>query len=119
MENNEIKMLIQTFKEYRDLIGPIEQSLKSFSISFENISDDLKNLNTNFDGDIQGKLDKIYRELSGQAEKAKTLTSEVDRFTAMTGKYVNGVDGLVRLCEKIEEKMNTLNSIQDKAESQI
>ena len=60
MENNEIKSLIATFKEYRDLIGPIEQSLKAFSLSFESIRQDIENLNSGFDGNLQGKLDKIY-----------------------------------------------------------
>ena len=30
MENNEFKSLITTFKEYRDLLSPIEQNLKEF-----------------------------------------------------------------------------------------
>ncbi|MBE5739175.1 MAG: hypothetical protein E7354_05565 [Clostridiales bacterium] len=119
MENNEIKVLIDTFKEYRDLIGPIEQSLKAFSLSFDSISEDLKNLNSGFDGNIQGKLDLIYKELSGQADKARTLTQEVDRFLSSTNRYVSGVDSLIKICEKIESKLSSLNSIEEKAEGQI
>ncbi len=119
MENNEIKSLIDTFKEYRDLIGPIEQNLRSFSVSFDSISEDIKNLNAGFDGSIQTKLDKIYKELSGQADKAKTLTSEVDRFLSSTSRYVNSVDHLISVCEKIESKLSTINAIEDKAEGQI
>ena len=119
MENNEIKSLIETFKEYRDLIGPIEQSLRSFSLSFDSISEDIKSLNSGFDGTIQGKLDKIYKELSGQADKAKTLTGEVDRFLSSTSKYVSSVDSLIKVCERIESKLSTLNAIEEKAEGQI
>lgn len=119
MENNEIKTLISTFKEYRDLIGPIEQSLKAFSLSFESIRQDIENLNSGFDGNLQGKLDKIYRELSQQADKAKTLSSEVDRFMSSTNRYVMSVDSLINVCNKIEDKLNIVDAIQGKAESQI
>lgn len=119
MENNEIKMLIATFKEYRDLITPIEQNLKAFSSSFESIKEDVKNLNNGFDGSLQTKLDKIYNELSVQAEKAKTLTTEVDKFISTTNKYVSSVDALVNMCAKIEDKIANVNNIQNKAEAQI
>ena len=118
-ENNEIKNLIETFKEYRDLIGPIEESLKAFSVSFNSIGEDIKNLNSGFDGNIQTKLDKIYKELSGQAEKSKNLAVEVDRFLTSTNKYVSGIDNLIKLCEKIDNKLAIVNNIQSKAESQI
>lgn len=119
MENNEILSLISTFKEYRDLITPIEQNLREFSVSFESIKNDIQNLNSSFDGNIQVKLDKIYKELSTQAEKSRTLSSEVDRFISSTNKYVNGVDRLITLCSGIEEKIKTVDDIQQKAEEQI
>ena len=119
MENNELKILISTFKEYRDLITPIEQNLKAFSSSFESIKEDVKNLNNGFDGSLQTKLDKIYNELSVQAEKAKTLTTEVDKFISTTNKYVSSVDALVNMCAKIEDKIANVNNIQNKAEAQI
>ncbi|MBQ7352175.1 MAG: hypothetical protein IJW59_04905 [Clostridia bacterium] len=119
VENNEIKQLIATFKEYRELLGPIEQSLRSFSVSFDGIKNDLQGLNSSIDGSVQNKLDKIYKELSGQAEKTKTLTSEVDRFLNSTNKYVTAVDSLLSLCGKIESRLNTVNNIESKAEEQI
>ena len=119
MENNEIQSLIATFKEYRDLIGPIEQNLRQFSTSFDSIRTDIQNLNENFGGNLQGKLDKIYNELSSQADKAKTLSSEVDRFIALTNKYVNSVDSLVTLCGSIEGKIKSVDSIQKRAEDQL
>ena len=119
MDNNEVKSLITTFKEYRDLLTPIEQNLKEFSLSFDSISVDLKNLNSSFDGNVQNKLDQIYKELSSQADKAKTLSSQVDAFMNSTSKYVSSVDRLLSLCSKIEEKIGTVDKIQNEAESQI
>ena len=119
MDNNEVKNLINTFKEYRDLLTPIEQSLKTFSISFDSISEDLKNLNSSFDGGIQNKLDKIYKELSTQADKANTLSTQVDTFMSSTNRYISAVDRLISICSKIEEKVNCVDKIQREAETQI
>ena len=119
MENNEIKALIETFKEYRDLLTPIEQNLRAFSVSLGGIKGDIQNLNASFEGNMQGKLDKIYEELSSQAEKARTLASEVDRFANNTTKYINSIDNLVNTFGKIENKLNTVTDIQNKAEQQI
>lgn len=119
MENNEIKMLIEAFKEYRDLITPIEQNLKAFSVSFDSIRQDILSLNSGFDGSLQNKLDKIYKELSLQADKSKTLAGEVDKFMSSTNKYIAGVDNLINVCSKIEEKLERVNSLENKAEEQI
>lgn len=119
MENNEIKLLIESFKEYRDLLTPIEQSLQAFSSSFDGVVTDIKKLNEGLDGNVQGKLDKIYKELSVQADKSRTLNFEVDKFLTATQKYVSSVDKLLLISEKIEGKINTLNAVEEKAESQI
>ncbi len=117
--DNDIKMLIDTFKEYRDLITPIEQSLRSFSLSFDGISEDLKSLKNGLDGDVQSKLDKIYKELSSSSEKTKLLSQDVDRFLSSTSKYVSSVDKIVTMCENIEKKLSLLNSIEERANNQI
>lgn len=117
--DNDIKMLIDTFKEYRDLITPIEQGLRSFSLSFDGISEDLKSLKNGLDGDVQSKLDKIYKELSSSSEKTKLLSQDVDRFLSSTGKYVSSVDKIVTMCESIEKKLSLLNSIEERANNQI
>lgn len=119
MEDNEIKTLITAFKEYRDLIGPIEENLKAFSLSFDSIKQDIESLNSGFDGSLQSKLDKIYRELSGQADKAKTLAGEVDKFIMSTDKYSASVDNLIKMCSSMEDKLKTIDNLQNKAENQI
>ncbi len=119
MEEKEIKTLISTFKEYRDLITPIEQNLKAFSISFDSIREDISSLNSGLDGSLQTKLDKIYKELTSQADKAKTLSSEVDKFMQSTNSYIKGVDNLINLCGKIEDKLKSVDALQSKAEYQI
>lgn len=105
--------------EYRNLLTPIEQSLKQFSVLFESIGEDVKNLNSSFDGNVQAKLDKIYKELSGQADKVKLLSSQVDAFVAKTERYVQSVNSLVGLCGKLENKISTVENIEKQAETQI
>ena len=119
MDNKEVNTLIAVFKEYRDLITPIEQNLREFSFSFDSIRDDIKNLNASFDGSLQTKLDKIYTELSSQADKAKTLAGQVDSFMSTTNKYVGAVDTLIKTFEKIESKLATVDGIEKEAETQI
>lgn len=119
MENNEVRSLIAAFKEYRDLITPIEKNLREFSISFDSIQDDIKNLNANFDGGLKSKLDQIYRELSTQADKAKTLAGQVDHFLSTTNRYVYAVDNLVDICSRIECQLSIVNNIEKHAEEQI
>lgn len=119
MDNNDVKTLISTFMEYRDLISPIEQNLREFSLSFDSIKTDIKNLNEGFDGSLQGKLDKIYKELASQADKAKALAVQVDSFLSSTNKYVGAVDNLIEVCAKIENKLNIVDEIEKRAESQI
>lgn len=119
MENNEISSLIVAFKEYRDLITPIESNLRDFSLAFEGMKTDIENLNKTFGGDIGGKLDKIYKELSGQADKSKSLVAEIDNFIAVTQKYAGQVDKLISLCSGIESKIGHVDAIQKRAEEQI
>ena len=119
MDNNEIRSLIATFKEYRDLLTPIEQNLKEFSLSFDSISGDIKNLNSSFDGNVQQKLDSICKDLAEQVDKAKNLSNQVDSFMASTNRYVNSVDRLITICGRIEEKLSTVDKIQNEAEAQI
>lgn len=119
MDNNDVKTLISTFMEYRDLISPIEKNLREFSLSFDSIKTDIKNLNEGFDGSLQGKLDKIYKELASQADKAKALAVQVDSFLSSTNKYVGAVDNLIEVCSKIEKKLNVVDEIEKRAESQI
>ena len=119
MDNNEVKNLISAFKEYRDLLTPVEQALNAFALSFESLKSDIQNLNSGFDGSLQAKLDKIYRELSSQADKAKTLASEVDKFTSSTSRYVSSVNTLTDLISKVESKLSVVDDLQKRAETQL
>jgi len=119
MENNEIKELVNAFRGYRDLITPIAQNLNEFSTSFEGMKEDIKNLNSTFGGDIQGKLGKIFQDLSLQAEKSKGLASEIDIFSSKTKEYLKAIESMTDVLKKVEERISLANEIERKAEEQI
>ena len=120
MENkDEIKALIGAFKEYRDLLTPIEQNLQDFSSTYENMRQDIDKLNNSFGGDIQGKLDGIYKELSRQFERSKDLSSQIENFIQKTNKYAFEIDRVSNFLNGIEEKIKNVDEIEKKAEEQI
>jgi len=119
MENSEIKDLVSAFMGYRDLISPIAQNLNAFSSAFEGMKEDIKNLNSTFGGDIQGKLGKIFEDLSLQAEKSKSLASEIDNFSTKTKDYLKSIESVTEMLRKVEERISLANEIENKAEQQI
>lgn len=119
MENSEIKDLVNAFMGYRDLISPIAQNLNAFSSAFEGMKEDIKNLNSTFGGDIQGKLGKIFEDLSLQAEKSKSLAGEIDNFSTKTKDYLKSIENVTEMLKKVEERISLANEIESKAEQQI
>lgn len=120
MENNdEIKQLVSTFKEYRDLLTPIEKNLRDFSDTYQNLSGDIQKLSSSLGGNIQGKLDGIYTELSRQFEKSKDLSSQIESFVQKTNFYASALDKLQSAFEKIESKFVAIDAVEKKAEEQI
>ena len=120
MENNdEIKELVNSFKEYRDLLTPIEKNLKDFADTYQNLSGDIQKLNSSFGGNIQGKLDGIYNELSKQFEKSKDLSSQIENFVQKTNSFADSLQKLQNTFEKIQNKLASIDEVEKKAEEQI
>lgn len=119
MGNNEFLELVNSFKEYRALLEPVEQSLQDFSLTFEKMKNDIQTLNANFNSDLNGKLDRIYKDLSVQSEKSKMLAGGIDKFAVETAKYLSSVDRLLDIMSKIENRVRTVDEIEKKAEDQI
>lgn len=119
MEINEIKELTNTFKEYRDLIIPIQTSLYDFVSSFSKIKEDLEKMDNLFEGDINGKLDTIYSTLSTQAKKSTDLSSKVSEFISKTDKYMSDINKITSLFEQVDKKLTQIDELEQKAEEQI
>lgn len=119
MDNNEVKMLIETFKGYRDLLTPIQSNLNDFIATYSGLQGDIDRLNQAFSGDAKTNLEKIYRTLSGQAEKATDLASQIDRFMKMSGKYTENISKLLDTVEKVSNKLENVSALENKAEAQL
>ncbi len=119
MDNNEVKMLIETFKGYRDLLNPIQNNLNDFITTYSGLQGDIDRLNQAFSGDAKTNLDKIYRTLSGQAEKATDLASQIDRFMKMSNKYTEDISKLLNTVEKVADKLENISALETKAETQL
>ena len=120
MENEkDIQNLINSFVEYRNLLSPIEQNLQNFSETYENLRDDIQKLNSSFDGNIQNKLDAIYKDLLKQFEKSKDLSSQIDMFKQKTEKFAGQMENLIENFAKIESRLAKIDEIDQKAVNQI
>lgn len=119
MNDNEVKVLIETFKGYRDLLTPIQSNLNDFIATYSGLQGDIDRLNQAFSGDAKTNLEKIYRALSGQAEKATDLASQIDRFMKMSNKYTDDVAKLLGAVEKVADKLENISALENKAETQL
>lgn len=117
--DNDIKTLIETFRGYRDLLSPVQNSLHDFAETYDAMKSDIEKLNLAFKGDIQGNLEKIYKNLSAQSERATDLSSRINQFITMTDKYTEGVNKLTAVISKVEERLKIVNDMEQKAEEQI
>ncbi len=119
MDNNEVKNLIDAFKGYRDLLTPIQSNLNDFIETYDEVKGDIERLNSAFSGDVKGNLDKIYRNLSSQAEKSADLSSAIDRFLRASGKYLADTEKLIGTLSRISDSLGAVNAIEAKAEEQL
>ncbi len=120
MENkNDIQELINSFVEYRNLLSPIEQNLRNFAETYENMQNDIKQLGKTFDGNVQNKLDGIYSDLSKQFEKSKNLVSQLDSFKQKTEKFEDEMGKILQTFANIEQRIERIDYIENSVNSKL
>ena len=119
MDNAEVKALIESFKAYRDLLIPVQKNLNDFIGTYDAMRENIDKMNTAFGGDFRGRLDDIFKQMSGQASKAADLSANVDRLSSAADKYSAEVDKLSSLFSKIGSRLSAINEIEKRAEAQI
>lgn len=115
----EVKSLIEAFKEYRDLLTPITENLREFADTYDGMKGDIERLSAAFEGDVSGNLDRIYKTLSGEAAKAQSLSQEIDKFLARSAKYESEAEKLGATLAKLEATLSSLSRLEAEAETQI
>ena len=116
---DDIKNLIDTFKDYRDLLTPITENLRDFADTYDGMKGDIERLSAAFEGDVTGNLDRIYKSLSSEAEKAQSLSKEIDLFLARSAKYESEAERLGATLAKLEGTLESLSRLEAEAETQI
>lgn len=119
MENSEVNALIDAFIGYREMLVPIQNDMHDFLETYDALKNDVDKIDKAFSGDVQGKLVDIYKTLSSQAEKSEALTRKVDEFLKNTSEYSEQISKLMNMFETIQNKINSVNEIESKAEEQI
>ena len=115
----DVKSLIEAFKEYRDLLTPITENLRDFADTYDGMKGDIERLSAAFEGDVSGNLDRIYKTLSGEAAKAQSLSQEIDKFLARSAKYESEAEKLGATLAKLEATLSSLSRLEAEAETQI
>lgn len=120
MENNEdIQKLIASFIEYRNMFSPIEENLKLFADTYENLRDEVQKIGKSLDGNLQEKLDGIYKDINSQFEKTRILSSQIEGFKQKTDEFSSQMQKLLNVLSLIDNKIERLDSIEDRALKQI
>ena len=119
MENSEVNALIDAFIGYREMLVPIQNDMHDFLETYDALRNDVDKLDAAFSGDVQGKLQQIYKTLADQAEKSEALVRKVDEFLKSTTKYTEEVENLMTMFESIQGRISAVNELETKAEEQI
>ena len=119
MENKEINQLIETFKEYRDLLTPIQKNLKDFIETYQTTKESIELLSQAFEGDVKARLDEIFKQMTEQANKTAGLTTRIDQLTESANNYATQTSGLISTFSRIEEKIKSVNELEKKAQNQL
>ncbi len=119
MDNKDVKALIDTFKEYRDLLTPIQNNLQAFANTYDELRVDIEKINSAFEGGIRDNLEEIYKTLSYQAEKATDLSSRIDKFIDVSNNYTNKINNFISVFEEATKRIQSIYQIEARAEEQI
>ena len=115
----DVKSLIDAFKEYRDLLTPVTENLREFADTYDSLKGDIGRLSEAFEGDVTGNLDRIYKTLTKEAEKAQSLSHEIDAFLSRSEKYQAELEKLSSTVEKLDGTLADLSRLEEQAEAQI
>lgn len=118
-EMNEFKELIDGFLAYRNILTPLQESLRSVVESYGSIKDDLARLDKTFSGETKQQLDKIYSTLASQAKSSQDLADKIEKFSSSSDRYVQAIAGMTAKFSSIEEKLATVDGLEKSAEAQL
>ncbi|MDE6303032.1 MAG: hypothetical protein K2M36_05545, partial [Clostridia bacterium] len=109
MNENSIKELIDSFIAYRNLIAPLQESWQSVSKPYEDIRNDLDNLNKSFSGSAAGQLEKVHSAINAQAKNGQELTRRIGEYAASGEKYAHAVEDMSSRFSDVVDRIDSLS----------
>ncbi|MFA6867114.1 MAG: hypothetical protein WCR54_06310 [Clostridia bacterium] len=119
MDNQDINKLVDAFIQYKEMLTPIQGNLNDFVITYDKLKEDIDKLNNSFGGDAAKKMEQIYQSLANQASNASQLSTKIDKFVGLSDKYLSGMNTMINAMDKISKKIEVVDRLEEKAESQI
>ena len=119
ISENSIKELIDSFVAYRNLIAPLQESLRSVSKTYEEIRNDLDNLTKSFSGNAVNQLEKVHATLNAQAKSGEELGKRIEQYASSGEKYADAVKGMSSSFSEVVNRIDSLSEIEKSAESQL
>lgn len=116
---DELKALIESFRAYREVLSPLQETMNSLVNSYEMINNDLIKLEKALGEDTKIQIESIYSTLKSQSENSKKLSEKIEQFVSASDKYSQVIDGVYNKFSIIENKLNSINEIEKNAEIQL
>lgn len=118
-DEKQIKELIDSFIEYRNVLVPLQESLRALTATYDAVKTDLDSLARTLSGNTAGQLDKVHSTLSAQAKSGQELIRKIDEYSASGEKYAQAVDALQKRFSRAAESLEAFNKIEQGAEETL
>ncbi len=119
MSDNSMQELIDSFIAYRNLLAPLQESLRSVSKTYEEIRNDLDNLTKSFSGSAASQLEKVHSTLNAQAKSGQELTRRIEEYSASGERYAQAVKDMSSRFSEVVKRIDSLGEIEKTAQNQL
>lgn len=118
-ETEDLKKLIDSFIAYRNVLTPLQESLKAVGETYEAIRNDLDSLTRSLSGNAAGQLDRIQSALNAQAKNGVELSKKIDEFAVGEERYTQAVNRMTAKFAEVSKRIEAANEIEKQAEELI
>lgn len=118
-DEKQIKELIDSFIEYRNVLVPLQESLRALTATYDAVKTDLDSLSRTLSGNTAGQLDRVHSTLSAQAKSGQELIKKIDEYSASGEKYAQAVDVLQKKFTQAADSLEAFNKIERSAEETL
>lgn len=115
----DIQQLIDSFVAYRNVLAPLQESLRYLSETYEAIRTDLDSLTKSFSENSSNRLNQIHTMLNSQAKSGQELSRKIDEYAASGENYSRAVKDMTRRFEEVAKRIEILSDMDRRAEEMM